>query len=212
VEHKIRISKTARYFTYGNPETAENIWIVLHGYSQLAQFFIKKFHGLNPDKNFVVAPEGFHRFYRSGASGRVGASWMTKEARLDDIEDNIKYLDELVSKILANKNYKNKILLGFSQGGATASRWHQKGNYNANHFIIWGSVYAEDLSFEEDKTGLFESNNYFVVGKDDVFFKGKIDAIKDYFNQQKFTTHVELYEGGHDIDSGTLLHLAKKIK
>jgi len=211
LEHKIQISKTVRYYTYGNPESADNIWIVLHGYAQLAQFFIRKFHVLDPEKNFIVAPEGFHRFYRKGTNGRVGASWMTKEARLDDIEDNNNYLNQLASHLLLNHTYKNKILLGFSQGGATASRWHQKGNFNADHFVLWGSVYAEDLSFEDDKIGMFKSNNYFVVGESDVFFKDKIEEIKAYFNQQKFITHIKLYDGGHDIDSSTLLKLTEEI-
>ena len=29
-----------------------------------------------------------HRFYLEGSSGRVGASWMTKEAREDDKKEN----------------------------------------------------------------------------------------------------------------------------
>src|SRR5690554_3872961 len=50
-----------------------------------------------------------HRFYRKGTQGRVGASWMTKEARLDDIEDNHKYLDKLAEHLLKGKSYKQRI-------------------------------------------------------------------------------------------------------
>lgn len=211
MEHQITISKTARYYSYGNPETADNIWIVLHGYSQLAKFFIRKFHGLDPEKNYIIAPEGFHRFYRNGTSGRVGATWMTKEARLDDISDNIDYLNQLAEKVLEEGNFKRRILLGFSQGGATASRWHNLGNFHAQHFILWGSVYAEDIKFDEDKPGLFQSDNYFVVGREDVYFKERLGEVIDYLNDQEFITNITLYDGGHDIDEDTLLELTAEI-
>ncbi|RYM32177.1 phospholipase [Brumimicrobium glaciale] len=210
MEHKITISKTVRYFTHGNPETAENIWIVLHGYSQLAEFFIRKFQQLDPEKNFVVAPEGFHRFYRKGTSGRVGASWMTKEARLDDIEDNHNYLNQLADQLLKNKNYKQRFLLGFSQGGATASRWHNSGNFNADNFVLWASVFPSDISIEDGKSGMLNSNNYFVIGDADEFFQGKMEEVKSFFEKQKFKTKIKTFDGNHDVDVTTLLEIAEE--
>lgn len=208
MEHQLTISKTVRYFTYGNEETADNIWIVLHGYSQLPKYFINKFKELDPTKNFIVAPEGMHRFYRRGASGRVGASWMTKEARLDDIDDNILYLNKLADKLLENRSYSKKILLGFSQGGATAARWHQNGNFNADHFILWASVFPPDVSFEDSKGGMFDSDNYFVVGTEDEFFKGKIDEMEDFHKNQPYKIKFRTFNGTHDIDSTMLKEIA----
>lgn len=210
MENKITISKTVRYHTHGNPETAENIWIVLHGYSQLSEFFIRKFQQLDPEKNFIVAPEGFHRFYRKGTSGRVGASWMTKEARLDDIEDNHNYLNQLSYLLLSKNNFKQRFLLGFSQGGATASRWHNSGNFNANHFILWASVFPDDISIEEGKSGMLNSNNYFVVGEDDEYFQGKMEEVNAFFKNQKFETKIKKFEGVHDIHTETLLEIAEE--
>lgn len=212
MEEKLTISKTVRYFTHGNADTAENIWIVLHGYSQLPKFFIRKFQELDPEKNFIVAPEGMHRFYRKGNFGRVGASWMTKEARLDDIEDNHNYLNQLAEQLLKNRDYKQRYLLGFSQGGATASRWHQSGNFNANHFILWASVFPEDISIDEGKSGMLNSNNYFAIGKSDQFFEGKIDELKLFFDNQIFPTQVKVFDGPHDIDTNTLLEIAKECE
>lgn len=211
MENKITITKTLRYFTFGNPETAENLWIVLHGYAQLPKFFIRKFQHLDPERNFIVAPEGLHRFYRKGTSGRVGASWMTKEARLDDIEDNINYLNQLAKKLLQKNTYKQKYLLGFSQGGATAARWHQYGMFDADHFILWASVFPPDLTIEEATSGISQSENYFVVGKADPFFEGKIDEIKSFFKKQPFSIHFHTFEGSHDIYPDVLLDIANKM-
>jgi hypothetical protein len=79
-ENKLSIEKTIRYFTIGDIEKAKYLLIALHGYGQLSSYFGKKFEDL-PNEFFIVIPEGMHRFYLDGTSGRVGASWMTKEAR-----------------------------------------------------------------------------------------------------------------------------------
>lgn len=208
MEHEISIPKTARYFTYGNPDSAQNIWFVLHGYGQLPYYFIRKFNTLDPEKNFIVAPEGFHRFYREGTKGRVGASWMTKEARLDDIKDNIEYLNLVATEILKKHSFQQRFLVGFSQGGATASRWHHNGNYKADHFILWASIFADDISFEDDKFGMLQSNNFFIIGDEDPYFKNKTDEIQAFLKRQPFHITIKNFRGKHDIDSTTLHEIA----
>ena len=118
-QKNISINKTARYFTLGNPnEKIETIWFLCHGYGQLANYFLKNFEILNNGKNLLVAPEGLHRFYLNGFGGRVGASWMTREDRLNDIKDYIGFLDQLYLEIVnpfKSRNIKINVL-GFSQG------------------------------------------------------------------------------------------------
>ena len=210
MEHTFKIEKTVRYFTHGNAETAKNIWIVLHGYGQLPYYFIRKFETLDPKENFVVAPEGMHRFYLEGTSGRVGASWMTKEARLDDIKDNINYLDSLSNHLLNTWSFDNKILLGFSQGGATATRWHESGNFNADTFVLWASVFPPDLDFDPNHSSLMKSKNFFVLGKEDPYFKGKEKELKDLFKSQQFNFKIIDFVGRHEIVKEPLETIVKK--
>lgn len=206
----LRIHKTARYATFGNPKTATTIWIVLHGYGQLSEYFIRKFQCLDPMKNFVIAPEGMHRFYLEGSSGRVGASWMTKEAREADIADNMDYLNQLWDTVAQNYNFTNKVLLGFSQGGATAARWHELGNYKAAYFVLWASVFPPDLQFEPKKNAFVHSKNYFVLGNDDPYY----DASK---RSEMLASIAPLgfaqlsFAGKHSIDAKTLQRLAYAI-
>ena len=207
MEHQYKIEKTVRYFTHGNADTAKNIWIVLHGYGQLPYYFIRKFESLDPRENFVVAPEGMHRFYLEGTSGRVGASWMTKEARLDDIQDNISYLDTLAKDLLNKRKYERKILLGFSQGGATATRWHESGDFNADTFVLWASVFPPDLDFDPNQSSLMKSQNYFVLGKNDPYFKGKESEIKKLFKSQDFNFKTIDFDGKHEIDKKPLIQI-----
>ncbi|MDX1652402.1 MAG: hypothetical protein R3277_07920 [Brumimicrobium sp.] len=211
MEHKIKLKKTYRYFTYGNPETATNLWIVLHGYGQLAFYFLKKFNSLDPDKHFVVAPEGLHRFYIKGSSGRVGASWMTKESRLDDIEDNHRFLSTISRELTSGYTFKQKILLGFSQGAATASRWQDSSDYNADILILWAGVFPPDLKFDPDRSGLSNSKNIFVLGKQDPYFENQKNPFKEVDAHISSLFEIIHFDGGHDIDSSVLKNISDRI-
>jgi len=122
-EHTFNTPRTARYFTIGSLEKAGEMWIVCHGYGQLASRFLERFRPIADDQRCVVAPEGLSRFYlsESAAERRVGASWMTKEDRLHEIDDYVRYLDALHDHVATGKD--KVIALGFSQGSATACRW-----------------------------------------------------------------------------------------
>jgi hypothetical protein len=63
-ESDISFQFRARYYKLGEINAAtRQIWFVLHGYGQLAQFFIKKFNTLTDHNVCVIAPEGLSRFY-----------------------------------------------------------------------------------------------------------------------------------------------------
>src|SRR5881396_879853 len=127
-EHHLTVSRTARYFTLGeSPRGVEEVWFACHGYAQLAGRFLEKLRVLEDRKRYVVAPEGLSRFYltESPAERRVGASWMTREDRLHEIDDYVRYLDALYREVLGRVDgpAARVAALGFSQGTATVSRW-----------------------------------------------------------------------------------------
>ncbi|MCZ8216519.1 MAG: phospholipase, partial [Cyclobacteriaceae bacterium] len=83
--HTISFQFKARYQTLGKLDAnTRKVWFVLHGYGQLAEYFLRKFKSLEAQEIFVIAPEGLSRFYMEdvtrrsqGGSQRVGATWMT---------------------------------------------------------------------------------------------------------------------------------------
>lgn len=180
----------------------KNVLIALHGYSQLAKYFIKKFEVLK-ENYVVVCPEGPHRFYLRGSSGRVGASWMTKEAREIDIEDNLSWLNDLLEEIKNTYNSQNIILLGFSQGAATAARWYQRNPSAFDQLILWATVFPPDID-----TGTFpkEKPLHFVLGTDDEYYQGEA-AMELLTSYESLGFQVYTYEGKHDLDGQMLFHL-----
>lgn len=203
-EHSVLTEKHGRYFTIGDKEKATHLLVVLHGYGQLANYFIRKFDGLG-EHVFVVAMEGLHRFYLKGAGGRVGASWMTKESRLNDIIDNQHYLEKTVTPFLASNQFINKTLLGFSQGGATAARYFFEKNPSFNHFVLWASVFPPDLEVDQEilSTKTSETKCTFVIGSNDEFFDSEAqNEVLKFYETKNFETLI--FDGNHDIDLKSL--------
>ena len=193
--------RSLRYYTLAKEEPIERILFVLHGYGQLATYFIKKFEGHSLKNTLIVAPEGMHRFYLNGTSGRVGASWMTKEWREQDILENSQTLNGFASAIIHQYPTAKITVLGFSQGGATAARWISDQQIPCEHFISWGSVFPPDISAEVLQQ--LSMKRTFVVGNEDPFFPETI--AKEVIQQhQNLGFECVTFEGKHDISLQTL--------
>jgi len=207
MERKLTAQKTFRYEVSSESHHFDTVLYVLHGYGQQAQYFIRKFRA-QFEHLLVVAPEGMHRFYLQGSSGRVGASWMTKEAREDDITDTLRSLEQLDAKISAEYRPKRKIILGFSQGGATAARWYHLGTVQFDAMILWACVFPPDLSAEEEIKNA--GNQHFVIGSNDEFYNNSAqEELVAFYQRKGFAVH--RFEGKHDIHADTLRSIVEEI-
>ncbi len=207
MEFQFTHPKTYRYQILNKGSNARKALYVLHGYGQLTEFFIRKFRQLS-EEYIIIAPEGMHRFYLNGSSGRVGASWMTKEARETDISDNLSFLDSLDEKISKDFDFDEKYLLGFSQGGATAARWNQLGLAKFDAMILWASVFPPDLPNNHETNT--DQKNYFVIGDKDEFYSetNQEKLIEDYQSKKYI---IKRYRGKHDIVNNTLTEILSEL-
>ena len=200
-EHILKTSRTARYFTLGTPERAPDLWFVCHGYGQLAARFLERFRPLEVEQRCLIAPEGLSRFYLSEnpAERRVGASWMTREDRLHEIEDYIRYLDTVYAAV-APKTAK-VTALGFSQGTATVCRWAAFGSSRIDRLILWGGEVPPDL----DLTRLKVPKLVLVYGTRDEFFTPKVVAVNEArLRENGISYELLAFDGGHTLDADTL--------
>lgn len=203
MKNEIEFNQTGNYFTAGNPN-AKNLLVVIHGYGQLASCFLEKFNAIDQEKYFIVAPEGLHRFYLNGLNGKVGASWMTKEDRETDIKNYINFLDTIFCKICATHTFENKYLLGFSQGGATASRYMILGKVKFNYFLLWAALFPPELK-NLIAGNFLNSKNYFIVGKEDEYYVSQeIDELIQSMISTDFPIEIIKFDGKHTIHIETL--------
>lgn len=213
--HHIPIKKTAHYYTLGKPgKHIKNWWIVCHGYGQAANKFIYKFEEVIDEQTFVLAPEGFSRFYFDQFSGKVGASWMTKEDRLDEIEDYCNYLDLLYTQYRDQLSEDVRIhLLGFSQGGATQCRWIHARRPNFDNLILWACDFPNDLDYAAIKSYMENKKAYLILGDQDQFLTpDRLSKIKAFMDEQGFVREEWTFEGKHVVDRPTLRKLNETIK
>jgi predicted esterase len=209
-EHSIKVERTARVVTNGtiNDQT-RYIWFVCHGYGQLANYFIQKFN--LTDEHFIVAPEALSRFYLGQDYGKVGASWMTKVDRENEILDYLEYLEKVyVQFVSPHKNEKIKIVaLGFSQGCATITRWAATTSQPIDWLVLGGGIPAQELL---DKELLKKYNAIFSIGEKDEFFKDQnidnlSEKIKPLFKQLITIKHAE----GHIMDESVIKTLLNQL-
>lgn len=213
-EKDITIQYKSRYFKLGElTANTKEIWFVLHGYGQLAQYFLNKFKKL-PEKDIVViAPEGLSRFYLQDVTtrsqtgnNRVGASWMTRENRLMDIENYLTYLNSIYTQEVTRELPVK--LLGFSQGAATASRWAMQERVAFSSLILWAGIFPNDIDFEKGKEFFKTKDVKIVFGNADQFLTPeRIEEIKVLLTKLSLPFNPTVFNGAHEIDEPTLLKL-----
>lgn len=205
--HSLRVERTARIATLGAPSTAATWWLVLHGYGQLAEDFASPFADIVTPDRAVVAPEALSRFYVDGLETHeeVGASWMTRAAREDEISDYVAYLDRVVEHFRTDGSSPSIRVLGFSQGAATASRWAVLGDTTVDRLVLWGGAPAHDLDLTTHAKALRQMDLTLVAGTDDPYVTPeRRAAIERHLATHDIPVTVHPFEGGHELDAPAL--------
>lgn len=200
-EHHIDIATKVSYRTLNElTEKTERVWLVFHGYGQLAEFFIKKFQGLDPVKNFIIAPQGLSKYYLEGVYGRVGASWMTKEDRLTEIENQQRYIDAVLENIGDISNQK-LVYFGFSQGTATMGRYAAAAKRAFDQMIIWAGTFPPDTDPVDWEYLNGNEGIHYYTSKEDIYFKDEFIPQQNEVVEKALGKAPTLhwYEGGHRV-------------
>jgi predicted esterase len=201
------VQRTARFATLGEMHNeVRQVWFVCHGYSQQVKEFIQYFSVLDDGTRLVVAPEGLSRFYLEGTGGKVGASWMTKEDRVEEIDDYVRYLDAVYQHVAerVDLNVPTVHVLGFSQGVATASRWIARRTVPADQLILWAGTLPPELDDEAWErirelrvTVVYGTSDEYVTPEAAAELRARLEAHDVHFEEITF-------DGEHRMDRRTL--------
>jgi predicted esterase len=137
---------------------------------------------------------------------------MTSEDRQTEISDYVAYLDTLYDEVTSKVNREaiSVTVLGFSQGGSTASRWVTLGRSRIDRLVLWGSFLASDVDLNLAAKFFRDVKLTIVYGKKDKYAGEKM--IRDYQTLLKEKTipfDMTTFDGGHRMDRGTLKSFAR---
>lgn len=211
--YKIRTEKTGHYFIHGRmSEQTRYIWICLHGYGQLAKFFIQKFEFLDPQQHYVIVPEGLNRFYFEGVREKPVASWMTREDRLDEIADYVLFLEALRQKMRwdANPNV-NVFYFGFSQGVSTLIRWLTNIHPRCDRLILWAGSPPDDIPMEMHRAYFKKIPIDYFIGRQDQYITAEgTEAFKNLMKHGGMEAAIHWFDGDHRVEEIVLMEALRK--
>jgi predicted esterase len=212
-ERSISVPRQGRYALLGDPDAGSaETWFVLHGYGELAPDFLGRFAALAGPSRLLVAPEALSRFYLGRGTGTVGASWMTRVAREEEIADYVRYLDAVYGAVLGTLDPRSHVhVLGFSQGGATAFRWAALGNARVDGLTLWGAGVPEDVDLAARGRALARIELVLVLGRSDETLGAEEPARSvERLGRASLVARVVRFDGGHELDAATLEALAAR--
>ena len=165
----------------------------------------------------IVAPEGLSRFYlRDSASGHgkevpIGATWMTREDRENEITDYVGFLDGVLDKVSEELGGEipRLTVLGFSQGVHTVCRWVVAGEAAVERIILWGAYLPDDFDLDRGPGRLGSAELILVRGILDHFISEEAHASQEARLEElgiRFRTIT--HAGGHELDLALLREIA----
>jgi predicted esterase len=210
--------RMARYCSLGaDPEATRELWVVLHGYAQLASRFLGWFERLADGATRVVAPEALSRFYlETRLDGRhgavIGATWLTREDRDADLADHVHYLDGLLQRLLVSLPTRPRVtVLGFSQGSVMAARWLVRTQCVPEQVVLWGTPLPRDVSPEALAACRHGRPITLVAGGADPFVPvGSIEDDARALAQHGGNASAVRFDGGHEVPAAVLLRIADR--
>ena len=215
--HHLSVPRTARYYTIGRQSAAvTDVWIVCHGYGQLAAAFVAPFERIAAESRLIIAPEALSRFYldrsrlTNDPAPRVGATWMTREDRDHEIDDHVRYLDALAAHVRSSVSDGVRLrILGFSQGVATVARWIARGTVRAHELIVWAGSFPQDVEPPLLRERLGDAPVTVVVGtRDQLAPWAAAETQVERFTAAGIGARLIRFDGGHRLDDATLRSIA----
>jgi len=186
----------------------KNVWMVFHGIGYLSRYFLKYFKDLNPEENYIIAPQAQSKYYLNNKYTHVGASWLTKENTEEEFENVLNYLRE-VFKAEGLDKVENLNVLGYSQGVSIATRFVAREKIPCKNLILLSGKVPQELS-AKDYEFLADTKFSFIYGTQDEYLKAGIVNVEHDRLKELFPENLEImtFEGGHEVRPEIIKNIA----
>ncbi|MFC0604413.1 alpha/beta hydrolase [Winogradskyella pulchriflava] len=172
-EKEIHYTTTNSYSTLNQfTEHTKNVWFVCHGMGYLSRYFLKYFKNLNPEDNYIIAPQAPSKYYIQPKM-HVGANWLTRDNTEAGTENIMNYFDAVLEAEQIPKTV-NFIVFGYSQGVSVAMRYLAKRQLPCNMLVLHSGgipkeLTAEDFAYFDEISACAEMTVKLIYGTEDEY-------------------------------------------
>ena len=200
------------HYVVESPDTSPGplpLLVGFHGYAETAERHLEALRRIpGIDRWRRCAVQALHPFYR-GKTGDVVASWMTRLGREQAIEDNIRYVRDVVARVVSDFETREPLVyVGYSQGTAMAYRAAAAAGHRSRALLALGGDVPPELAdrtlggFPRVLIGRGESDPWY--GED------KLAADVELLEQKGVAVEICRFDGGHEW-SDAFSHAAGEV-
>ncbi|MFT4611894.1 MAG: putative esterase [Glaciecola sp.] len=189
--------------------STKNVWFVCHGMGYLSKFFIRYFKGLNPEENYIIAPQAQSKYYITPKFKHVGASWLTRENTEIETDNIMAYFDSIFEKENLI-NDKNLIVFGYSQGVSVAMRYVAKRKIQCSQLVLHSGGIPEELKKEDFE--FFNGETKLMYGINDEYLNGERMRRELQKAENLFGNNLKVipFDGVHEVNVNLINQLTIK--
>ncbi|WP_139854566.1 alpha/beta hydrolase [Aequorivita sinensis] len=182
-------------------DNTKNVWIVFHGLGYLSKYFIRYFSELNPEENYIIAPQAPSKYYQDRKFKHVGASWLTRENTILETENVLNYIDAVFKKEIT-REIPNLIVLGYSQGVSIASRWIANRKINCDKIILHSGGIPKELKVSDFEFLNPSTRVIYLYGDKDEYITEARKTEEQLKGSELFNNRLEIkvFDGIHEVN------------
>lgn len=167
-----------------------------HGYGENAERHLEELRRIPGAAQCVLcAVQALHPFYNR--TGEVIASWMTRQDRETCIEDNVRYVGNVVAELREGLGADGPLVyLGFSQGAAMAYRAAAGAGHPCQGLIVLGGDVPPEL--EEKDLSAFPPVLLGRGGSEEWYDAAKMEHDVTLLRGKRVDVRPVVFQGGHE--------------
>ncbi|WP_340156441.1 esterase [uncultured Winogradskyella sp.] len=147
-EKEITYTNSNSYSTLNTlSQQTKTIWFVCHGMGYLSRYFLRYFKKLNPEENYIVAPQAPSKFYIQPKM-HVGANWLTRDETQAGMQNILNYFDAVLEAENIPEDV-NLIVFGYSQGVSVAMRYLAKRQLQCSQLVLHSGGIPKELNSKD---------------------------------------------------------------
>ncbi|WP_299521623.1 esterase [Winogradskyella sp.] len=188
-------------------EATKTVWFVCHGMGYLSRYFMRYFKDLNPEENYIIAPQAPSKYYIQPKM-HVGANWLTRDNTKAGMQNILNYFDSIFEAEQIPEHL-NLIVFGYSQGVSVAMRYMAYRKLQCSQLVLHSGGIPKELTAEDFEYLNTNTKVKLIYGTEDEYLDEnriahETERVKDLFGQRVTILH---FEGKHIVNVEYINHL-----